>query len=58
MIINLLPLFLVGVQGVRINIIGLIEEGDETTASLLKIVLSALSDRLAVLGFAFPKDIP
>jgi nitrate/nitrite transporter NarK len=56
MIINLLPLFLAGVLGVKTNVIGLIEGVAETTASLLKIVSGALSDRLgqrkrlAVLG--------
>lgn len=58
MIINLLPLFLAGVLGVKIGIIGLIEGVAETTASLLKVVSGWLSDRLgqrkwlAVSGYA------
>jgi MFS family permease len=46
MIINLLPLFLAGVLGVKTGIIGLIEGVAETTASLLKVVSGWLSDRL------------
>ena len=46
MIINLLPLFLASVLGVKTNVIGLIEGVAETTASLLKIVSGWLSDRL------------
>jgi len=46
MILNLLPLFLASVLGVKTNVIGLIEGVAETTASLLKIVSGWLSDRL------------
>jgi MFS family permease len=46
MIINLLPLFLASVLGVKTGIIGLIEGVAETTASLLKVVSGWLSDRL------------
>lgn len=58
MVINLLPLFLLNVLGVRTNIIGLIEGVAESTASLLKIFSGWLSDRLggrkwiAVSGYA------
>ncbi len=57
MLINLLPLFLSTVLGVRTSLIGLIEGISETTASLMKIFSGALSDRLgkrkslAVLGY-------
>jgi MFS family permease len=57
MIVNLLPLFLASVLGVRMGLIGLIEGVAETTASLLKIFSGWLSDRLgrrkhlAVLGY-------
>ncbi len=57
MILNLIPLFLVGVLGVRTSVVGLIEGVAETTASLMKIFSGALSDRLgkrkslAVLGY-------
>ncbi len=57
MIVNLLPLFLANVLGVRTGIIGLIEGLAETTASLLKVFSGWLSDRvgkrkgLAVLGY-------
>ena len=57
MLINLLPLFLFSVLGVRTAAIGLIEGIAETTASLVKIYSGALSDRLgkrkalAVLGY-------
>ena len=37
MILNLIPLFLVGVLGVRTSVVGLIEGVAETTASLMKI---------------------
>jgi MFS family permease len=58
MILNLVPLFLANVLGVRTSVIGLIEGIAETTSSLLKIVSGWLSDRLgkrkwlAVLGYA------
>jgi MFS family permease len=58
MIINLLPLFLANVLGVRTGVIGLIEGIAESTASLLKVVSGWLSDRLGkrkrltVLGYA------
>jgi MFS family permease len=47
MVINLIPLFLADVLGVRTGIIGLIEGIAETTASLLKVFSGWLSDRLA-----------
>jgi MFS family permease len=46
MIINLVPLFLANVLGVRTSVIGLIEGVAETTASLVKLYSGALSDRL------------
>ena len=46
MVINVLPLFLSNVLGVRTNIIGLIEGIAEATASLLKVFSGWLSDRL------------
>ncbi|HEU0297058.1 MAG TPA: MFS transporter [Anaerolineales bacterium] len=46
MLINLIPFFLANVLGVRTAVIGLIEGIAETTASLVKIVSGALSDRL------------
>jgi MFS family permease len=46
MILNLLPLFLASVLGVKTGVIGLIEGVAETTASLLKIASGWLSDRL------------
>jgi MFS family permease len=46
MVLNLLPLFLSNVLGVRTNIIGLIEGIAEATASLLKVFSGWLSDRL------------
>ena len=57
MILNLLPLFLANVLGVKTDIIGLIEGIAETTASLLKVFSGWFSDRLgkrkvlAVLGY-------
>jgi MFS family permease len=57
MVINLLPLFLSNVLGVKTNIIGLIEGVAEATASLLKLFSGWLSDKLksrkwlAVLGY-------
>jgi len=59
MVINILPLFLSNVLGVKTNIIGLIEGVAEATASLLKVFSGWLSDRLrarkwlAVAGYAF-----
>ncbi len=59
MLINLLPLFLANVLGVRTLTIGLIEGIAETTASLIKIISGRLSDRFAtrkkpaVFGYAF-----
>ena len=58
MVINILPLFLSNVLGVKTNIIGIIEGVAESTASLLKIFSGWLSDRLggrkwiAVAGYA------
>jgi MFS family permease len=46
MVINILPLFLSNVLGVKANIIGLIEGVAEATASLLKVFSGWLSDRL------------
>jgi MFS family permease len=46
MVINILPLFLSNVLGVKTNIIGLIEGVAEATASLLKVFSGWLSDRL------------
>ena len=46
MVINILPLFLSNVLGVKTNIIGLIEGIAEATASLLKVFSGWLSDRL------------
>lgn len=46
MVINLIPLFLANVLGVRTGVIGLIEGIAETTASLLKVFSGWLSDRL------------
>ncbi len=57
MLVNLLPLFLFNVLGVRTILIGLIEGFAELTASLLKLVSGWLSDRfgrrknLAVFGY-------
>lgn len=58
MLLNVVPFFLANVLGVRTAVIGLIEGIAETTASLLKIVFGALSDRLrkrkpfTVIGYA------
>ena len=58
MVINVLPLFLANVLGIRTNIIGLIEGIAEATASILKLFSGWLSDRLrarkwlAVAGYA------
>lgn len=46
MLLNVLPFFLANILGVRTAVIGLIEGIAETTASLLKIVFGALSDKL------------
>jgi MFS family permease len=46
MVINILPLFLSNVLGVKTNIIGLIEGVAESTASILKIFSGWLSDKL------------
>ena len=46
MVINILPLFLSNVLGVRTNIIGIIEGVAESTASLLKLFSGWLSDKL------------
>ncbi len=46
MVINLVPLFLANVLGVRTGVIGLIEGLAETTASLLKLCSGWFSDRL------------
>jgi len=46
MVINLLPLFLASVLGVKTNIIGIIEGEAEATASLLKLFSGWFSDRL------------
>jgi len=59
MVINILPLFLSNILGVKTNIIGLIEGVAEATASLLQVISGWLSDKLktrkwlAVLGYAF-----
>ncbi len=58
MVINILPLFLSNVLGVKTNIIGLIEGVAESTASILKVLSGWLSDKLrarkwlAVAGYA------
>jgi MFS family permease len=58
MVINVLPLFLANVLGVKTNVIGLIEGMAESTASLLKVFSGWLSDKLrarkwlAVSGYA------
>jgi len=46
MVINILPLFLLNVLGVKTNIIGIIEGVAEATASLLKVFSGWLSDKL------------
>ena len=57
MILNLLPLYLANVLGVRTNVIGLIEGVAESTASVLKIFSGWISDKLgarkwpAVVGY-------
>jgi MFS family permease len=58
MVVNILPLFLANVLGVKTNVIGLIEGAAESVASLLKVFSGWLSDRLrarkwlAVSGYA------
>jgi len=57
MVVNLLPLFLNNVLGVRTSVIGLIEGVAESVASLLKVFSGWISDRLgmrkwlAVIGY-------
>ncbi len=57
MVLNILPLFLANVLGVKTDIIGLIEGFAEATASILKLFSGWLSDKLggrkwlAVLGY-------
>lgn len=57
MVINILPLYLSNVLGVKTNIIGLIEGIAETTASILKLFSGWISDKLhgrkwiAILGY-------
>ena len=56
MVINLVPLFLANVPGVRTSLIGLVERIAKSTASLLKLFSGFISDKLrtrkwlAVLG--------
>ena len=58
MVINILPLFLSNVLGVKTNLIGLIEGIAEATASILKVFSGWFSDRigqrkwLAVIGYS------
>jgi MFS family permease len=58
MVINILPMFLANVLGVRTSIIGIIEGVAEATASILKVFSGWLSDKLrgrkwiAVAGYA------
>ena len=58
MVINIIPLFLSNILGVKTNIIGLIEGVAESTASILKFFSGWLSDKLkarkwlAVAGYA------
>ncbi len=58
MVINLLPLFLANVLGVKTNVIGVIEGIADTTASVLKVFSGWLSDKLhqrkglTVLGYS------
>jgi MFS family permease len=46
MVVNILPLFLANVLGIKTNIIGIIEGVAESTASLLKIFSGWLSDKI------------
>lgn len=58
MVLNILPLFLSNVLGIKTNLIGLIEGIAEATASILKVFSGWISDRLggrkwvAVAGYA------
>ncbi len=58
MVLNLLPLYLANVLGVKTNIIGLIEGVADSTASILKVFSGWLSDKmrrrkgLTVLGYS------
>ena len=58
MVINIIPLFLSNVLGIKTNIIGIIEGVAEATASILKVFSGWLSDKLggrkwiAVLGYS------
>jgi MFS family permease len=58
MVLNLLPLFLANVLGVKTNLIGLIEGIAESTSSILKVFSGWLSDKmgrrkgLTVLGYS------
>lgn len=58
MVINILPLFLSNVLGIKTNIIGLIEGVAESTSSFLKVFSGSFSDKLkarkkiAVLGYS------
>jgi MFS family permease len=58
MVLNLLPLFLANVLGVKTNLIGLIEGIAESTSSILKVFSGWLSDKLGrrkgltVLGYS------
>lgn len=58
MVINILPLFLSNILGVKTNVIGIIEGVAESTASLVKVFSGWLSDKLhgrkwiAVAGYA------
>lgn len=58
MVINILPLFMFNVLGIRTNLIGIIEGIAEATASILKVFSGWLSDKLkgrkwiAVAGYA------
>jgi MFS family permease len=45
MVLNLVPLFLANALGARTSVVGLVEGVAEATASLLKLVSGALSDR-------------
>ena len=62
MLLNLMPLFLFNVLGVRTSIVGMIEGLSEATASLLKAYSGWLSDRLgerkrlAAIGYALSKS--
>ncbi len=59
MVINILPLFLANVLGLRTSVIGVIEGVAEAVASILKLFSGWLSDRvggrkwLAVIGYGF-----